>query len=211
MGTIGFGGVDIADPLRMLNETNGAFNEANVSALGAQLNAKSKRLLDSANIADIPSVALDNKKKEVAREINKLGMPARLAALTASQNNAALPASATGIGVSETEIAEMERSRPRTGTLYNYGGSGAGQRRNRDDVGGFKNPLAKEDKRDAVQIETFSEQAVAAAEITKDSSKGIFDIISNRYRSSAWTRFDMDKAMQEVPAPAVTPTAPTTP
>lgn len=212
MGTIGFGGVDIADPLRMLNETNGAFNDANVSALGAQLNAKSKRLLDGASIGDIPSVSLDNKKREIAREINKLGMPARLAALTANQNNAALPASATGVGLSSIdEIAERSARRQSSGVSYNYGGSGSGARRSRNEAAAFKNPLGKDDKRSAVQIETFAEQAMASADITKDTSKGIFDIISNRYRSSAWTRFDMEKAMQEVPAPAVTPTTPTTP
>jgi hypothetical protein len=210
MGTIGFGGVDIADPLRLLNETNGAFNEANVSALGAQLNAKSKRLLDTANISDIPSVALDERKKELAREINKLGMPARLAALTASQNNAALPASATGGGLSATDSEVASPSARRTGTGYNGGGSGSSSRRNREDAT-FKNPLAKDGKRDAVQVETFTEQAMASADITKDTSKGIFDIISNRYRSSAWSRFDMEKAMQEVPAPAAVGPAPATP
>lgn len=210
MGSIGFGGVDIADPLRLLNETNGAFNEANVSALGAQLNAKSKRLLDSANISDVPGVSLDKKKTELAREINKLGMPPRLAALTASQADASLPSSVSGGGLADTEVAAT--SGRRSGTGYNYSGSGSSSaRRNRDSDASFKNPLAKEAKRDAVQIETFAEQAMASADITKDTSKGIFDIISNRYRSSAWTRFDMDKAMQEVPAPAAVGPAPATP
>lgn len=209
MGSIGFGGVDIADPLRLLNETNGAFNEANVSALGAQLNAKSKRLLDSADFGDIPGVSLDKKKTELAREINKLGMPARLAALTASQADASLPSSVSGGGLADTEVAAT--SVRRSGTGYNYGGSGMAARRNRDSDASFKNPLAKEAKRDAVQIETFAEQAMASADITKDTSKGIFDIISNRYRSSAWTRFDMDKAMQESPAPAAVEPAPAAP
>jgi len=209
MGSIGFGGLDIADPLRLLNETNGAFNEANVNALGASLNAKSKRLLDTADLGDIPSVSLDKKSTELAREINKLGMPARLAALTASKADAALPASVSGGGFADTQLAATSTRRSATG--YNYGGSASGGRRSRDSDAAFKNPLAKDAKRDAVQIETYAEQAMASADITKDTSKGIFDIISNRYRSSAWSRFDMEKAMQEVPAPAAVEPAPVTP
>jgi hypothetical protein len=111
--------------------------------------------------------------------------------------------------VSNTPSSLAARRNLPSGVSYNSSDSGAGARRNRSTPENtFKNPLAKEAKKDAIQIQTFTEEALAQADITRDSSKGIFDIISNRYRHSAWSRFEMDRLVQEVPAPAEAP-APT--
>jgi hypothetical protein len=211
MGSIGFGGVDIADPLRLLNEMNGQLDDANVTALGAQLNARSRRILDTTDFSGAPAASLDKKKTELAREMNKMGMPARLAALAANSANAPLPASVTGTGGLASIDSAMPASTRRSGVSYNYSGSGGSSsgRRNNEPAA-FKNPLAKQQRTNGVQIETFAEQAMAQAEITKDSSVGIFDIISNRYRRSAWSRFEMDKAVEATPTPAEAP-APATP
>ncbi|MFP5459550.1 MAG: hypothetical protein ACLGG7_12510, partial [Bacteriovoracia bacterium] len=200
---IGFGGYDLADPLRLLNEMDGQMNEANVESFGTQLSARAKKLLDQ-NIADVPSMrGLTPKENNLAKEMNKMGMPARMAAFAAQQAGSA-PASAdspqlSSIASSSDEEASTGSSQRSAGVRYNSGSYGSAPRRGQQ-MGAFKSPFDKNANQGAVQVDTYSQEAVAAADINKDTSKGIFDIISHRYRSSAWRRFEMDKVVTD-PAP----------
>lgn len=200
---IGFGGYDLADPLRLLNEMNGQMNEANVENFGTQLSARAKKLLDQ-NIADVPSMrGLNPKENDLAKEMNKMGMPARMAAFAAQQAGSA-PASAdspqlSSIASSGDENSGQSSRQNAAGVKYNSGSYGSSPRRGQQ-MGAFKSPFDKNANQGAVQVDTYSQEAVAAADINKDTSKGIFDIISHRYRSSAWRRFEMDKVVTD-PAP----------
>ena len=51
--------------------------------------------------------------------------------------------------------------------------------------------FGKKSKRNtnAIEIEDFALKAEREAEIVKDTSKGIFDIISYRYKMSAWRQY----------------------
>lgn len=210
---IGFGGYDLADPLRLLGEMNGTMNEANVSNFGAQLNARSKAALDKESIADVPSMrGLNAKENGLAKEMNKMGLPARMAAFAAQQAGSA-PASASAPAIagikSDYGSDDSYSGSTNRGTSYNYAGSTGSARRSGPGITPFKSPLDKSGKPSAVQVETYSEEALAAADINKDTSKGIFDIISHRYRSSAWRRFEMDKAVDA--APVANPNVPVVP
>jgi hypothetical protein len=55
--------------------------------------------------------------------------------------------------------------------------------KNKKNIGGDAN---------SVEILDFHEQARKKAEISRNSSKPIFEIISHRYRSSAWKKFDLE-------------------
>ncbi len=56
----------------------------------------------------------------------------------------------------------------------------------------FKNLFKKRSQNrrtNSIHIEDFATKAQREAEIVKDTSKGIFDIISYRYQSRAWREF----------------------
>lgn len=211
---IGFGGYDLADPLRLLGEMNGTLNEANVSNFGGQLNARSKAALDKESIANVPSMrGLNAKETGLAKEMNKMGLPARMAAFAAQQAGSA-PASASSPAIAAINSGYDSGSyngSTRRGTSYNYAGSTGSARRAGPGFAPFKSPLDKNGKPASVQVETYSEEALAAADINKDTTKGIFDIISHRYRSSAWRRFEMDKAVEAAPVAEPAATVPVIP
>ncbi|MBY0515685.1 MAG: hypothetical protein K2P81_02170 [Bacteriovoracaceae bacterium] len=199
---VGFGGTELADPLRMLDSLNGSMDDADVENFGAKLNAKSNAFLKNNPVGDIPSVSLSDKDKNIAKELAKIGMPGAMAAFAASQSGAGAPVSASApslVGSTESESDDYNSGNKRTS--YSNGGSFNSSSRGRGS-NNFNNPFGKNEKKDNVQVDMFAEQALAAAEISKDTSVGIFDLISNRYRRSAWSRFEMDKLVQEVPAEA---------
>ncbi len=199
---IGFGGYDLADPLRLLNEMNGSMNDANVERFGSQLAARARDALKKEGISDVPDVSLNPKNANIAKELANLGMPARMAAYTANQANSGAPVDASAPSLAalssydEADAGDYKKK----GVSYNYAGSVGAKKGGGGDLPAFQNPFAKQEKKPAVQVDTYAEQAVAAADINKDPSVGIFDIISHRYRRSAWGRFEMEKQLQETPA-----------
>lgn len=197
--SIDFGGINMADPLRLLNEMNGEFDQEKIEPIIGSINARNKNALSKMPIGNIPSVSLDNKNRALAKELNRVGLPARAAAFGAGSNIAPVNPSA----VSSNSLANLpsldgvSSGKSRTGTTYNSSSSGSSSRRANKTIA-MPLPGGKA-KREAVQIETFAEQALAQAEITKDTSVGIFDLISNRYRRSAWNKFDLDKEIEATP------------
>jgi hypothetical protein len=202
--SIDFGGVNMADPLRLLNEMNGEFDPEKIEPIIGSINARAKKAVSGLPVANVPSVTLDDKNRRIAKELAGAGVPARVAAFAAGSN---IPSVSPGLAVSgalsNLPSLEEESSGSRQGTSYNPSSSSRSNR-NSGSRTDFTNPFAKGGKQEAVQVETFAEQAFAEAEITKDTSIGIFDLISNRYRRSGWSRVDMEKQMppeSEVPVP----------
>jgi hypothetical protein len=73
-----------------------------------------------------------------------------------------------------------------------------GSKNDRDSDNPYAALLKKKGQKESsgVEIMDFQNMATAQAEITKDSNKAIFDIISHRYRSSAWRKFELDKKIE---------------
>lgn len=206
--SIDFGGVNMADPLRLLNEMNGEFDSEKIAPIVGSLNARTKAALAKMPVGDIPSVSLNDKNRQLAKELNRMGVPARAAAFGAGSNIAPVsPSSISSGALSAVPRFEEDDSSGPKGTGYNPS-TGSGSRSRGSNGTDFANPFAKGGKQDAVQVETFAEQAFAQAEITKDTSVGIFDLISNRYRRSAWNKFDLEKQIQaEAVEPAPSPSS----
>jgi hypothetical protein len=202
--SIDFGGVNMADPLRLLNEMNGEFDPEKIEPIIGSINARAKKAVSGLPVANVPSVTLDDKNRRIAKELAGAGVPARVAAFAAGSNIPSVsPGLAASGALSNLPSLEEESSGSRQGTSYNPSSSSRSNR-NSGSRTDFTNPFAKGGKQEAVQVETFAEQAFAEAEITKDTSIGIFDLISNRYRRSGWSRVDMEKQMppeSEVPVP----------
>ncbi len=51
-----------------------------------------------------------------------------------------------------------------------------------------------------ITIQHFQDEATKQAEITNDTSRPIFEIITHRYRASAWKKFDVYN-LQNQPLP----------
>lgn len=186
-GQIGLGSIGFTDPLSVLDNMNGSLNSGALDTIGGNLNAVTSKALQN-GVAGIPTVSTSGKTKEIADKINRLGIPANVSAALASQQSAALPDSAA----SAPSLSSDDSTTTTKGTSaaqlpgYNaagsrYGGGGDG--------GGYVDPMAalnKGNKPSAVQIETFAEKAIREADITNDPSRGLFEIISNRYRANGW-------------------------
>jgi hypothetical protein len=50
----------------------------------------------------------------------------------------------------------------------------------------------KEEVEGGTEVLTFAERATAKAEVSHSSEAVIFDIISNRYRTSAWRKLESE-------------------
>lgn len=187
-GQIGLGAIGFKDPLSVLDNTTGSFNDGSVGAFGEGLNARNANALKN-SAGGIPNVDVNGKTKDIADKIASLGVPANVAGMLANQSDGSLPdSSATAPALASDGTAAQEGSTGRANIPgYNSAPNSRGFVGSNDP--GFVNPLAglnKTKKPSSVQIETFAEKAIREAEITNDTSRGLFEIISNRYRTSGW-------------------------
>ncbi len=193
---IGFGSMAFRDAAGMLAATQGGLDEASISAQATRLNAATTAALGRSPVRNVTPLA-DGRARKVADELARLGLPPSVATAVAAQQGrvpadsalaaAPLPA-ATLSGTGGAQAGPGSAVRPVT---YEGGAAARGAARGVTQEG-FVNPFAPKQetkKTPAVQIETFAQQAVGEADITRDSSRGIFDIISHRYRNTAWSRF----------------------
>lgn len=185
-GQLGLGSIGFNEPLSLLDNTTGSFNEGNLASVTDNLNAATKRALNGSN-GLIPVPALSGGTKAIADKIAGLGVPAGVSGLLASQQSADVPVSDALAPTMTADSTDSSSARPAQVPGYNASGGS----RPSGGTGGpeFVNPLAalnKQQKPAAVQVETFAEQAIRNAEINRDSSRSLFEVISNRYRASGW-------------------------
>lgn len=187
-GQIGLSGIAFTDPASALSSLDGTITSGTIASADS-LNAKTNQVL-AKNDGSISRIDPTGKAKSIADKLKDLGVP---------QNLAGAIASARGTGTMPAELAS-EANPAISGTVaaaapssaqipsYNNGGyarslgNGGGENSYVDPLAALQN---KGEKPSAVQIETFAEKAIREAEITKDTSRNLFDIISSRYRSSA--------------------------
>lgn len=208
---LGVGAISLDGPLQALDATQGDMNTGTIEGMGTKLNALTQQALTKSGVANIAGSMVGSANKEVTQGLQDLGIPGNVAAgLSSVQGNGNGSAfvsapTPTAPGVTPTS-ANAEVNAKAVNTGYNAAG---GMNRGNGSGGqdGFVNPFAalgaKEKKNSAIQIETYANKAMAEAEIVKDTSTPIFQLISNRYRTSAWDRFNV---MEPIPVtPATTP------
>lgn len=136
----------------------------------------------------------NNKQKEMAKELARLGFPKGAAAkLATTAGTNPLPASFNTFGAgsfgnrnSFTRRARTTNKKPR----YKKGGTAkkAYSKSSRRKFGRSRGSS----RSNSIEIEDFASKAERSAMnnmITKDKSKPIFDIITYRYKTSAWREF----------------------
>ena len=179
---------------------NSNFNEGQLNSAYLANAALNNRVLKAAD-SKMGTTKLDGEQKKLADELSKI-LPPNIAAQLASSPNAGLPEGisnsiASGdLGMPESAkkaINEVDKK-----VSYGGGGSGFGQATSpEDELVLPPMPGAEEAKQGGTEIISFAEQAVENADISKAPETPIFDIISYRYRQSAWNKL----TPKEEPAP----------
>jgi hypothetical protein len=169
--------------------TDGVYDGATLAAQGKNGLAMAKKIMDKYGKTN--KLKLDGKQSKQAKALaNKLGIPASLAAYTASA--ASIPQGAQMVaklkeGNPELSLADLKKGkRPSNISVVSYKTTGGNKKFKRKKS--FSNPFAKfgkkKKKKDSVQVMKFADEARRQAEISQESSDSIFGQISRRYQMS---------------------------
>jgi hypothetical protein len=198
------------NPLNGIKPLSSGLIGANTNAANKNNMAMARQALDKA-LKDIgtPSIKLNSKQKGLARDLAAMGLPNKAAAIMASQ---ATPQSTSNIPSGFTSpVASIQDSglsnEKAQNTLKKVGyGNARGVRKNTKSRSGkkfdpfarFKSGKDKGQKDSSIEIDgSYAERATQEATITKNTGRPIFDIISYRYKASAWKKFESN--LQEAP------------
>lgn len=172
----------LRDPLATLRPISEGFGSGSLNgAANRNLNLARKTLK---KFKPKGKISLNNKQKEVARALKKQGIPAAVAALAASKSKGGLgktPSSglagfSSGRGLRPPRASKQLINAPR----FKKGRSNS-KRSSRKRFARFGKKRGSK-KTKGVHIEEFAAKAQAAAEISNTPERGIFEIISNRYK-----------------------------
>lgn len=183
---LGLKPVTLRDPLESLSPlskglTGARFDDATRRNLGIARKTLKK-------FKPTEDLKLNDKQKELARSLVKSGLPRNAAALIAGNTKSGasegkIPSLASA-GLSRNALsfgnknAAVEEINPRFKNGTKRSAYGPSRRRS--------NPFSRKRKRSrktkGVHIEDFAMKATREAEISKNTERGIFEIISNRYK-----------------------------
>ena len=181
---IGLGATKLKDPLAALRPISKGFIDAKASAANRRNQAIAKNALK--NIKLNKPIKLNNKQKNIARNLVKNGFPKTAAALIAKGmgGSAKLPSSATagfsggGFGSSgkNNQMAKIRRQAVKGATIRNS------NKNSSRGYGGFGS--RKKASRGGIKIDdTFARRAMEQAEQVQDyDGKSLFEVISARYQ-----------------------------
>lgn len=202
-----FGTNSAIDPLSVLRGMESGLSDAELAAQTARNLAFAKKVLDQVKPDELSKMTLDNAQKEMADTLSKNGIPKIAAAAIASQPTSPKAASALGLNGSSNYNPVSSKKNDKSKAANYEGKSGSNNRFGKKSNTSSYNPFAKFGKKEAtpnsaVQIEDYSslaDKAIGEAQISKDTSRPIFDIITYRYKLSAWKRFEdqINKEIQE--------------
>lgn len=146
---------------------------------------------------NVPDVKLNPAQKALADEMSKVA-PASVAALAAASPSGAPPVGGLMGGGTSSALDKLPASLKKEMSDFEVSGS---YRKN----GGFSPTSASaepgfsipgmggpQQPQGGVQVEEYAAKALNNADVRNSPDVAIFDIISNRYRSSAWKRLDTE-------------------
>ncbi len=188
---LGLGSTVMRDPLAALRPISKGFSDAGVNAAAGRNLALARKTLKNLKLKNVPK--LNSKQKNIAKGLFKSGLP-KAASLVLAKGfkgaGAKLPSSATA-GLSGGRLGRFGKNKKAVAAISSRIRKGRSNTKARNKRG---NPFSRFGKKRAknsagVHIEDWAKKAEREAEIVNDTSKGIFDIISYRYRISAWRQF----------------------
>jgi hypothetical protein len=202
---LGLGPTVMKDPLAAMKPISKGFGGADVDAAANRNLALANKTLKKFKPSKAPK--LNDKQKKIANELFKNGIPKAAAAYLAKgfkgSDGAKLPSGAVaGISGGPSKYRNTKSGSKNKKASFKSGGTIRGKStRGKKGFGRFGKKRGNKNTK-AIHIEDFAEKAARKAEIVTDTSRGIFDIISYRYKVSAWREFkDVMKTSPE-PQPA---------
>jgi hypothetical protein len=125
-------------------------------------------------------------------------MPAVVAAHVAAAPGGAPTSGGLMNGASNAALAKIPDSFKQklqaevSGGYSSKGGSSDSNAVAQEAAFAFPKTGGEESASDSSEVVSFAQKAVEGADFTKDSQTPIFDIISNRYRSSGWNKVQIE-------------------
>lgn len=181
--------------LNTARQTNAAINNRLKRDLGTELNKAASQL------------NLTAEQQSDANKITALGVPSPLARMLSASpmtDGARERLAEMKAGANSARATAYKAPLRSNQALRRSGGSGLSNKQaeesNDNQFSDIFNKLNKGDnKREAASdnVLIFAERAEQQAQISRSQDKFLFDIISNRYRLSAWNRFEFDQTPTE--------------
>jgi hypothetical protein len=196
INSLGFGSgfnKSVTKPFSKL--TRGELVGANASGGSNQTSALAKQALRKvANKFPGFRGNLSKSQKSQARLLTNKGVPKSLAALFASKNPRGLKKYANRFrGGSFNRVASYRGKRGNRNSVLRFGGgNGLQNKKQRRGQTNFKKLFGKKKSvKKGGSVVKFKTKAVRSAEISKNTSANVFDIISRRYMISGWSRLEL--------------------
>jgi hypothetical protein len=191
---LGLKPIQLQDPLAALKPLSSGLITGDVNSAANKNLALANKALKGYNPSEAPS--LSNAQKDLAKDFIKSGIPKAASIMMGKGSKpgaSATPTSALS-GMAKGSFSKFRSGNKNTlpsmkAPRVKSGGKIASSRpSSRNNAFGR---FGKKNKRNtnAIQIEDFALKAEREAVIVKDSSKGIFDMISYRYKMSAWRQY----------------------
>ena len=187
------------NPLQGIGPLSTGFGTSGLDSITDKNLAFAKKTLKNKGPKKIPNISLSAKQKKIAKEVAALGVP-KIAAVSfaASSGKGSLPSSLSSGAMGSASGAANSSLRKAMSavkkTKFASGSSLKGNSRRKSSK--RSNPFGrfgrKKGNRGAkgVEILSFAQRAQREAEISKDTSRPIFDIITYRYKATAWREFE---------------------
>lgn len=178
-------GLSLLDPSQF---DEARLNDFSTSMAGKISGIKSK---------NVPDVKLNPSQKALADEMNKVA-PASIAALAAASPSAAPPVGGLMGGSTSNALDKLPEALKKEMKDFEvsgqYRGNGGSSPTSAAADPGFSIPgMGGQEAKGGIQVEEeFAARAVGNADVRNAPDTAIFDIISNRYRSSAWKRLETE-------------------
>ena len=188
---LGLGATLMKNPISSLKHLTDGYGSAGINAASAKNLALAKSALK--NFKPTESITLSDAEKGLAKDYISAGIP-KAAAMYLSKSrtpsNAALPSSLTSVGSSlgSPKGSSAQKLEKLNDVNFKTGNS------TRTKSSSANNPFDRFNKKSSTNkasiiVDEYEEKALREAEILKDESQGIFDVISTRYKKRAWVEF----------------------
>jgi hypothetical protein len=178
---------------------SGIYDQAKLDAYTTGAAAiNNKKLLAKVNTKAVPSATLTTEQKKVAEDLGGI-LPENIASQVASMDSGS--PSSGGLMDSATSSAfdalpETVKEKVSDAEINGgYSKKGGGFDTAGTDEPGFTMPnlAPKAESENGVEVMNFAEKAISNADVSNAPETPIFDIISNRYKRSAWREFELGK------------------
>lgn len=198
IGNLNFGNNLIKGSLNDMNKiANSGFDSGTLTSGEGGSLAMAKNFLKNNKSPETGPIALSDKQKLNANGLIGIGLPPNLAAALAKmpESNAAR-SFASNIKQSFGSGGALKDAKPSqeiksSNLQFSQAKGGKGFGGNDDDDNQLANKAGNKGNTPGVETLNFAAKAQREAEITKTTGKPIFEIITHRYRTSAWKTFDV--------------------